>query len=608
MKMLKWFFIVLVLSFTSLAGYLMLIFDPNDFKPELVDAVKDKTGRNLVIEDDLTWTFFPAIGIELSNISLSNPEGFKAASMLKVNKIIAEVALIPLFSQKVEIAQLNLDGLTVQLETRQNGQTSFDGLDGGESKPEPELTETSVESGGVSLSSLDIGGIAITNTRVSMSDEIAGTEQVFMLDKFTLGKFGLGEFAPFVYQLSAELPDIKLTSQGEGMIKVADSLLSLQLKDFKIENSVMGETIPNKQLNSQLLTQIEIFLDKKQLQLTLNELTMADIEGSGEVNIAYGLKVPTIKGKLDLGDINLDTLMPAEKASKEKTATVKVSSNEEPDLSALKLVNFNLALTAKSIKLANILTSHWLMKANLSDGVLTLEQLNADLYKGKLTASARLDGRQKVPSYHFDKSVQGVQILELLKDAAGVELLAGTANFSVKGKGRSLTTDNLKKNLAAKGKFEIADGALYGVNIPQMIRDAKAKLSGDLSSGSTPDQKTDFTSLTGSFSVVKGVATNPDLLMASPLIRLEGAGTANIITEALNYSLTTSVVGSLEGQGGGKPDALTGVAIPFAIKGSFSDPKFTLDTKALFDVKLKQETDKVKDKLKDSILKKFGAF
>ena len=40
MKIVKWFFIVLFLMFASLAAYLTLVFDPNDFKPEIVDAVK----------------------------------------------------------------------------------------------------------------------------------------------------------------------------------------------------------------------------------------------------------------------------------------------------------------------------------------------------------------------------------------------------------------------------------------------------------------------------------------------------------------------------------------------------------------------------------------
>ncbi|MBL4816162.1 MAG: AsmA family protein, partial [Shewanella sp.] len=204
--------------------------------------------------------------------------------------------------------------------------------------------------------------------------------------------------------------------------------------------------------------------------------------------------------------------------------------------------------------------------------------------------------------------VTGVQVRELLKDAADVDLLAGTANFSVKGKGRSLLVDNIKKNIAAKGKFEIADGALYGVNIPQMIREAQAKLSGGSSSTNSSEKKTDFTSMTGSFSVVKGVVSNPDLLMSSPLIRLSGAGTANIISEALDYQLTTAVVGSLEGQGGGDKDLLYGIEIPFLITGTMSEPKFALDTAGLFDAKLKQEVEKVQDKLKDSLLKRLGGF
>jgi AsmA protein len=607
MKILKWFFIVLLLIFGSFAAYLTLIFDPNDFKPELVEVVKDKTGRDLVIENDLTWTFFPSIGIELSKISLSNPQGFDEAYMIEVNKVVAEVALLPLFSKEVEIAQLNLDGLTVNLETRKDGQTSFDGLDSGATKSEVKQQPTGTEA--VHLASLDIGGIAITNTTIRMKDDVAGTEQVFELEKLTLGQLSLGKFAALAYQLKAELPDMTLSSQGEGMFKIAQDMQSIELTDLKIENSVMGEAIPNKKLDSHLLAQIQVSLDKKQLQVTLNELSVADIKGSGEVKVAYGTKVPSINGKLSLGDIDLDAFMPAKKEAEGKVASVPTSSsNEEPDLSALKLVNFNLALTVKSIKAANMHTSNWLMKAKLQSGVLSMTELKADLYQGKLTASAQLDGRQKVPSYSFEESVKGVQILDLMKDAADIDLVAGTANFSVKGKGRSLITDKLKKNLAAKGQFEIADGALYGVNIPQMIRDAKAKLSGSLSSTEKSEQKTDFTSLAGSFSVVNGVVSNPDLLMASPLIRLAGAGTANIITEALDYSLTASVVGSLEGQGGGERDALHGIEIPFAITGTFAEPKFALDTAALFDAKLKQETDKVKDKVKDSILKRLGGF
>ncbi|SQH76507.1 AsmA protein [Shewanella benthica] len=608
MKIVKWFFIVLFLMFASLVAYLTLVFDPNDFKPEIVNAVKKQTGRDLIIAKDLTWTFFPSIGIELRDITLSNPKGFDNVSMLKVNKIVAEVELLPLFSQQVEIAKLNLDGLVINLETRKDGRTSFDGLQ--TSSPEDklaQLNDTTASSG--SLSSLDIGGVSITNTQIRISDKQAGTEQVFSLDYLTLGKFSLGEFATLEYSFSAEMPDMTLMSQGKGSIRVAQDMTQIQVKDFKITNVIAGEAIPNKKLDISLLTQLEILLETKQVHLILDELNAGDIQAKGKVDIAYGHKVPQIIATLDLGDIDLDKLLPqTDKADKAKEKSQAEATQVEPDLTAMKSLDLTLALTAKSIKAANMMTSNWVMALTLKNGILNLKQLNADLYGGKLAVTARLDGRQAVPSYSFDKSVTGVQIRELLKDAADVDLLAGTANFSVKGKGRSLLADNIKKNIAAKGKFEIADGALYGVNIPQMIRAAQAKLSGGSSSTSSSEKKTDFTSMTGSFSVVKGVVSNPDLLMSSPLIRLSGAGTANIISEALDYQLTTAVVGSLEGQGGGDKDLLYGIEIPFLITGTMSEPKFALDTTGLFDAKLKQEVEKVRDKFKDSLLKKLGGF
>ncbi|RTR37955.1 AsmA family protein [Shewanella canadensis] len=607
MKILKWLFVVFFILIISLAAYLTLVFDPNDFKPQLVDAVKENTGRNLVVADKLSWTFFPSIGIKLSKVSLSNPSGFDTSSMLEVNEIVAEVALMPLFSKQVEIAQLNVDGLTVNLETRIDGQTSFDGLEGSKSADKP-AAESSAQSG-KGLAGLNIGGVAITNTQIRMLDEKTGTEQLFNLEKLTLGQFALGEFAPLEYQFNAELPDMTLSSHGEGLIKVDTSMQAIELKDLKISNSVAGEGIPNKKLDISLLTQVSIALDKKRLKLSLEEFIADQIEAKGEVSVAYGGKVPNIDGQLSFGEIDLDKFMPPSDAPSQSDAKEKqATSTQEPDLSAMKLVNFKLNVTAESIKVANMLTSKWVMKLALKDGVLNLSKLNANLYKGKLSVTAQVDARQSVPSYSFEKSVEKVQIRELLKDAADVDLLAGSANFTVKGNGRSLITAKMKKNLAAKGQFEVSDGALYGVNIPQMLRDAQAKLSGDLSSTDSVEKKTDFTSLTGSFSLVNGVASNPDLLMASPLIRLSGAGTANIVTEALDYSLTTSVVGSLEGQGGGEREALHGVEIPFAISGTFSEPKFALDTAALFDAKLKQEAEKVQDKLKDSLLKKLGGF
>ncbi|MGS0680043.1 AsmA family protein [Shewanella sp. 125m-7] len=608
MKFLKWFFISILGLVLALVLYVTVIFDPNDFKPQIVDIVKDKTGRELVIGSDLSWTFFPSLGIKLGQITLSNPDGFKNPSMVSVKQVVAEVALMPLLKKEVEISQLNLDGLTLMLETQKDGRTSFDGLSGdakAKAKTQAETKADASADGGVNLARLDIGGIAITNTKITNIDNVTQTEQVFALKELILGRFQLGEFASLKYELSATLPDMDLVSQGEGLLKVAQDLKTITINEFVISNQVTAEGLPHGSLKADLNTSLVVALDNQTLSLVLSSFSAANINASGSLDVAYGNKVPNIVAKLDVGDVDLDAMLPKQEGEQAKEAQPSTTASKavEPDLTAMKSINLDVDVRVKSVKVANLKTQNWVMQLVMKGGVADMKQLSADLYGGKVNASAKIDGRNKVATYQFDERLSGVDIRALLIDMAEVDMLDGKANFNVAGKGKGLIPDNLKRNLLANGKFEIADGAIHGVNIPQMIREAKAKLGGDLSSdaGST-EQKTDFTSMTGSFRIAKGVVSNPDLDMASPLIRLRGAGTANIINEALDYKLTTSVVGSLEGQGGDERDALYGVEIPFVITGTMSDPKFALDTKALLDSKLKDET----NKLKDSLFKKFG--
>jgi AsmA protein len=605
MKLIKWLLAIVLTLVIGVTVYLTMFFDLNNFKPQIVDAVKKQTGRDLQISQDLSWSVFPSLGIKLGGISLSNPNGFTPASMLDVNEAVANVALMPLFSQQIEVDLLKLDGLTLNLVTQKDGKTSFDGLTAETSAEKPQSTSSNSEA--MSLQTLDIGGIELTNTNINIIDMASNTTQTFSLKSFTLGQFSLGQFADFAYEFSATLPDMQLASSGQGNVKIDQALQNVTINDFDMVHKAQGDSLPGKAITAELSTQMTMALDAKTIELQLTKMSAMDLAATGDIKINYGNSIPKIAMNLDVGDIDVDALLPKQEGdAKETEATSETASTQEPDLSALKSIDLTLNLTAKSIKVSNMLTQNWQMKMAINKGVLTLSSLTADLYEGKLALSAKLDGRKAVPTYVFDKKLTGVQIRPLLIDAAEVDLLSGTASFEVKGSGASLIADNLKNNLNAVGQFEVADGSLYGVNIPQMIRSAQQKLKGDLSADKKEELKTDFTSLTGSFTMKDAVVTNPDLAMASPLIRLNGKGTANIATEALDYTLTTSVVGSLSGQGEAADESLKGIDIPLTIKGTFQEPKFGIDTKALLEGQFKDEADKAKEKLKEGLFKKLG--
>ncbi|UJF20734.1 AsmA family protein [Shewanella sp. OMA3-2] len=600
MKLIKWLVISMLAIGICAVLYLTLFFNINDFKPQIVDAVKKQTGRTLTINQDLSWSFYPSIGIKVGAVSFSNPDSFQPQQMLEINQAIANVALMPLLRQEIEIDQLSLDGLTVNLVTDNKGKTSFYGL--GEDK-QTTITDTQTSNGhAMALSSLNIGGISITNMKVNIIDQQAKTEQHFTLNSFTLGQFSLGQFADIAYEFEADLAEIKLSSTGKGQVKVSDKLDSIQINQFAISNNLKGESLPKKSLQADLVTDVVISLNNKDMTLTISELTLDNIEANAKVALNYANTVPVIKLDIELGDIDLDSLLPkSAKTTEDGAEAVSTESDKEPDLSALKQVDLTVNLKAKSIKVNNLLTQNWQMNTVIKQGVVNLKKLSADLYTGNITVTAKIDARKNVPTYQFDNHVTEVQIRPLLTDLAAIDLISGTANFSVKGKGTSLIPSKFKQQLIADGQFEIADGSLYGVNIPQMIRSAQKKMTGDLSAQDDQELKTDFTSLTGSFNLLEGVINNSDLSMSSPLVRLDGKGTANIISQQIEYQLNTKVVGSLAGQGS-EQDSLQGVDIPLSISGSFQDPKFGLDTDALLKGRLDQE----KDKLKDRLFKKLG--
>ncbi|MCH1920875.1 AsmA family protein [Shewanella sp. A3A] len=613
MKVFKWILIGIVVVVAAAITYLTVFLDPNDFKPQIIAAVEKQTGRDFNIDKPLEWTFFPSVGIKAGGISLGNPKNFSQPTFAAINEVVATVELMPLFSHEVKIAELVLDGLRLNLVTDKQGNTSLDGLNSGKTSTAPATTEptASTSDGGLTLKSLSIGGVSVTDAQVHVINEATGSDNLFTLDSFKIGALSLGEFASLDYELSAALDGLTVKSEGHGQLKISQDLKVFSLKELVLTTVAEGKSLPTGKVENNVTVDATVDTNKSTATTTLTDLAINDIKGKGQLDVQFGTAVPSVSAKLTLGEIDVDKWLP--ESSDDKTAAAPAPNSaapataaQEPDLTGLKAVNADFELAVAGINVSGLTTKDWKMVINLKNGVMNMKQLSAALYDGSLLASATLDGRNAVAKYSFDSQISSINIRNLLKDAADTEILDGTADIAIKGNGNSLIPDNIKQRLNADGKFAINNGALYGVNVPQMIRGAQAKLKGDFTETNNEAKKTDFTSLTGSFSLANGVANNPDLLMASPLIRISGQGDANLLDQSLDYKLTTALVSTLKGQGGKELDDLVGVEIPLAIKGSFTEPKFSLDTDALFKSKVKEEADKAKEKLTNKLFEKLG--
>ena len=238
------------------------------------------------------------------------------------------------------------------------------------------------------------------------------------------------------------------------------------------------------------------------------------------------------------------------------------------------------------------------IKLKAQNGLVSMKPIKLNTYGGKVETSVVLDAKSDIPKYGVTKSIQGVQIGDLLKDFTGEATIIGTLNAEANLTTRGEWLSKLKQNSNGTMKLAFLDGALNGFNIRQSIDAAKAKFSGK-EAPPAETLKTDFSSLTISGVIKNGVFSSDDLDLQAPLLRVGGKGSANLNTEEVDYQVNAKLVGSVEGQQGGSADDLAGLEIPVGIKGPFSAPKIDV----LLDEMMKAKVDAEKAKLKAEIEK-----
>ena len=107
---------------------LLLVIDPNDYKEEIQAQVKQTINRDLLINGDISWSFYPQLGFEVSCIELNNLSGFNRAHLLKVDNAAVGIAVLPLFKGEVQVGELTLNGLLVNLITNKDGSSNLDNM------------------------------------------------------------------------------------------------------------------------------------------------------------------------------------------------------------------------------------------------------------------------------------------------------------------------------------------------------------------------------------------------------------------------------------------------------------------------------------------------
>ncbi|MBD1567398.1 AsmA family protein [Vibrio sp. SA48] len=682
MKKLFIFIAIIIGVLISAVLALVLLVNPNQFKPLIVEQTKKQTGLDLVIEGNIDWSFFPSIGFELGRTELRNPQGFTAANLFKVEQVGIDISVMPLLDKQLEIGNISLNGAEFHLETLKDGRSNLDSLTqpaasqttqvSSDEKPSPNAQNSDNSASPAQEWSINLAGVSVENALLEIQDRKAGTHtklydvalnlSEFAADKWTSmtfaakgknnqqnfaatgrSEFKLGagfkeyalknivldtsfsdpsnqidaakvELATFefdkvndlLFSVKGKAADLALDAQGSAQLTVDKAISLVKVDKLTLDANLEGASLPQNPMKVGLSSDISFDITKGYLNVLLNKLTANALSFDGDANVTLA-DIPKIRFNLHSPNIDLDEFLgstTAEPASKpvsgttqsaapttDKVATATAAPEVEPDLSALKTLDVKGVVVIDKFKASNAHLQNVKTNFSVNRGVADLVSFTSDLYQGSIQATARLDATKTPATYSVKKNIKGVKVLPLLKDVANNEMLEGTGNFDVDVKGQSLTPTGIKKNLVGTVKINFADGAVNGINIAHLIRSNYAKIKGKKVE-SDAVQKTDFSTMTATLTLNKGEVSTNNLAMQSPLLRIRGEGKANYLDETVDFLVSTSIVGSLEGQGGQDIDELRDVTIPINVSGKWADPKFKL----VFDDVLKQKAQKEIDR------------
>ena len=597
MKIVKYLLIavaVVVIVFIAGAVVLVVTVDPNDHKDKIVAAVKQATGRDLTLAGDIGFSFFPRLGVKLGEAELSNATGFGRKPFASIEHVGVSVDLLSLLRAKIQADTIELQGLRVNLEKSKNGKTNWDDLTEGSDTSDPSSPS---EQPGLGL---EVAGIRISDSQVVYDDRQAGNKITLSPIELRTGSIGSGKPST----ISAELgmaqtnpnmtADIKLDSKARLNIET----MVYQLSDLILAVDAKGEDLPNGEVELKVATNLDADLKRESLKLAPVSIEVAGLKVEGDLSVLSFSK-PKISFALHSDEIDLDTVLPTAESTAESEQAPAAADGADDKIElptdTLRSLNIDGSLNVSTLRATGLTMTDVSATILGKGGVINLNPLTMNLYKGNYTGSAGINVSGATPKYTASSDLRDLAIEGLLADLSekGKSVIRGKSELSFKVTTSGDRVSTLKKRLNGNASFKAEKGALQSEKLARNVEKVVAFLKGR--EPKPAGEELVFDSFAGTAVIKDGVANNNDLKLITPIIFADGKGAVDIGKSALDYVLA---VGLSEEPGK--------AAIPITIKGSFEDPKFGIDFQAALKGKQKEIVEEKKQELKEKIDEEIG--
>ncbi|MCP4922453.1 MAG: AsmA family protein [bacterium] len=471
-----------VLAFIAVLFILPYAINWEDYKGDISEQVKEKTGRDLTIKGPLKVSFLPSPRVSLEEVTLSNMAGGTSPYMAQVKKIQVRLALLPLFTGNL-VLRARIDSPDVRLEQKSSG-SNWDLLkDPDASKTQEEKSVEASEEGGMPFN-IQVDELRINKGHISYRDSGAEPQEFknlnatisldslqgpFTIDASVAALGHPGKLKATVDSLDADTPvHANMTWQGHSV----EAQGSWNHEALNFTGSLAINTAPVPSLGV-VAAKANLSVDLKSAKITNLSITSAQGKAKGSADVRWA---PSLLATADLSGLPGQTSLKITHKDKAKGPhLVVVSKALKSLLPSLPAGDFKAELTLPLAPLEKSLVEFQGAKISWGPAKSTL--------KGSFSYKDPKDYRSDLIFNTSDLSAWA-RLFDLAEESAGSLPASITINTS-----GPLTKLSTKLNLSSGGNSLKVSGDIspqsgsHAFQINASIPDAK-KFLGPLGIGS----------------------------------------------------------------------------------------------------------------------------
>ncbi len=577
---------------------LILLWDWNWFKGPLERAVQARTGRVLQI-GNLDVDLGRTTTVRGDDIRFANASWAKQPQMASADRVELDIRIWPLLRGSVQMPEIRLSRPDVLLQTapRKGEPGNWDFLGSGGGEP-PQLKRLYITDG--KLQFLDEPG----RTRVDLTVRSGTPKQADAAPPVLIEGKGRWQGAAFTLKGGTESPlelsnsehpfRIHLDARAGATHAIASGTLTnpFQFQVFDLQFQLSGQDLedlyaligiaipssPPYRLDGRLKREYQRWRYEK----FSGRVGDSDLAGDVEIDVAGErprLTANLLSKRLDFDDLagfigappktgGDESANAEQKAEAARLAAKPTLLPDKPyDLSKLRAMDADVRWKAQHISAPKLPLDDMDAHLLLDNGLLRLEPLNFGVAGGDIRSTIRMDARRPQISTTLNASLRGVQLGQLFPDAKLAEQASGgiSGNIRLSGNGNSIAA------MLGSSNGDVAVGMGRGHIGNLLMELAGLDVAESLKFLFTGDKQIPLRCAFGDFGVRNGVMQSRALAFDTTDTLVVGEGSVNLRQEQLDLLLRPRP----------KDVSILALRSPLRIGGSFKDPSFRPDFKAL---------------------------